>query len=188
MLPDKKFLLTAVVLESPKDFLPREGTVAVDVGAEALIDQLLFSLLLEFSQPTLFNHLTFAAFFGEVLYFLIIILLLARKDICRLHCTSTFRTQEALDHEALLETKGDAVVAEPVDFRDGFETKATLMHRHSTLLAEDNLVVIFIVSDAANCTTCVFLSNLGALMHTQLLDVFLNLISLGLIHSFLCHH
>lgn len=62
------------------------------------------------------------------------------------------------------------------------------MNRHSTLLAKDNLVVVFVISNAADGTTSIFLSYLGTLMHTKLLDISLERISFSLIHSFLRHH
>jgi len=53
----------------------------------------------------------------------IIVLLIATKYVCGLHCTTSLWTQEALNHLASLEPKDCTVVANPVDLRDGFEPK-----------------------------------------------------------------
>ena len=53
----------------------------------------------------------------------IIVLLIAAKYVCGLHCATSLWTQEALNHLASLEPKDCTVVANPVDLRDGFEPK-----------------------------------------------------------------
>jgi len=97
-------------------------------------------------------------------------LIWSAKNIRRLHCASFLRAKHALYHHSAFEAVCVTVVANPVYLRNSFNPETTLVHRHAASDAEDDLVIILIVADAANVATGVFLGDLGSLVHPDLLQ------------------
>lgn len=68
--------------------------------------------------------LTLAGLFGEYLYLLIVVFVVAPEDVGWLHGAASLWAQEALDHEAALEPKCKAIVAYPVYVWNVLQAKA----------------------------------------------------------------
>lgn len=81
------------------------------------------------------------------------------ENISGLHSTASLGAQETFDHQASLEAKGEAIVANPIILRYSFKSVAQLMRRYGATSAEHNLIVVFILSVIADGATSVILKN-----------------------------
>ena len=113
------------------------------------------------------------AFLCEVFDLLFVKFFLVLKDIRWFHSSSSLWTKEALNHQTSLKAKRQTVVADPINFWDCLYAKAALMNWHTALTTKHDLIIIFIVSDSADSTACIFLGNLCPLFHAKLLKAFL---------------
>lgn len=94
-------------------------------------------------------------------------MLVGCEDARRLHGSSPFRTQQALDLDAALKTEGLAVVADPVNFRNLIDTVTLLVDRDTAFTTEDNQVLVLIVTIVAYRTLCILLHYKASFMRTK---------------------
>lgn len=87
-----------------------------------LIDLHLILLIL-LRELTDFLDVVLACFLSDGPDFVIIVLLVTTENVRGLHRTTSFGTQEALDHLSSLEAENGAIVAYPVDLRDRLKPK-----------------------------------------------------------------
>ena len=98
------------------------GTLSYHVIVVLVLLIYLYLILLRLKcQLTYFLDVMLPGLLSDRPNFVIIVLLVAPEYVSGLHCTTSLWTQEALHHLASLEPKDCAVVADPVDLRDGFE-------------------------------------------------------------------
>ena len=77
-------------------------------------------------------------------------------------------------------------MANPVDYRNFFQTKARLMNRHGASATEYDLIIVFVVTNSAYCAARVILRNLGSLFKTKHFDSIFQLFTFGfMINNFL---
>ena len=77
-------------------------------------------------------------------------------------------------------------MANPVDYRNFFQSKARLVNRHGARATKYDLIIVFVVTDSTYCTARVVLRNLGSLFQTKHLDSIFQLFSFGfMINNFL---
>jgi hypothetical protein len=102
-----------------------------------------------------------------------------RANIRRLHCATFLRTQKAVDHQASLQPEYQAVVANPVLFRQLLNTVAALMHRYVTVATEHDHIFILVIAAITYNALCIFLcanrTRVGATNATQYLFEFLTI-------------
>lgn len=152
--------------------------ISIIVDILILLVDLVLILLVLLCLLAYFLNVVLAGLFSDGFDLLVVILLVATEDVCGLHRTTSLRTQEALNHLSSLEAENSTIVALPIGFWDHFKPETRLVHRHGACHTKDYLIIIFVVSNAANGTAGVILSNLGALLQIQLLDPILKLFPL----------
>jgi len=85
--------------------------------------------------------------------------MICAKDVCWLHCTSFLRAENTIDHQTSLEAKDCTVIAYPVFFRQLLYPVAALMDWDVAVTAEDNHILVFIVTTVTNYALGIFLSS-----------------------------
>ena len=93
--------------------------------------------------------------------------LIRSEYTCGLHSTSSFRTKNTLHHNASPHIEGPAVVTDPVIHRYLIDSIALLVDWDVAVAAEDNQVLIFVVSIITDGTLGIFLDHQASLVGAQ---------------------
>ncbi len=84
-------------------------------------------------------------------------MLLGREYTGWLHRTALLRTKNTFHVETPSKSKTATIVADPIVFRNFIDSVAFLMDRDITHAAENDKILVFVVSVVANCALSVFL-------------------------------
>ena len=95
------------------------------------------------------------------------VVLIGAEDASRLHGATTLRAQDTLDHDAPAHVESPAIVADPVVIGDFVDAVATLVHRNIACPAEDDQVLVLVVTVVANGALSVFLHDKATLVGAQ---------------------
>jgi hypothetical protein len=92
-------------------------------------------------------------------------------NICRFHSTSHFWAKNAFNHKSTIKTASNTIITHPINIiRDILDTITLLVDRYTASTTKHNLIIIFVVSNTTNSTTCIFLGNLCSIIKPNLLQ------------------